>query len=394
MSSRRLILTFGLLTGLFAAGYGVMFTMLDDFRAQYGIGPTALGGIVAMGFFASFLAQTLIAPMADRGHARALVFAGMIFEIVGLLGMAAGRHVMALLVSRFIMGIGAGMAVPAVRRIVILAQPDRLGSNLGALLSADVGGFAFGPVISAFLVKPFGIPAPFLVMAVATAACLPVIMRVKVDETAAADVESTRFAFDLLRNKAYLAAVALGSAAFLMIGTFDSMWALVLRDLHASDWISNIGITLFALPLIVLGSIGGRLAQRVGPFRLGTIGILFGALFMFLYGRLPSGGAMLVVGMFHAVNDGLTISGTGVAVGIVVEPERQAGAQGLLGGVQTLVGGLTAITAGFLYQHAGRTTAYSACAAAMVALTATSMSLLSRERSRRSTSPVEAVAVG
>ncbi|MEZ5259235.1 MAG: hypothetical protein R2705_20840 [Ilumatobacteraceae bacterium] len=51
------------------------------------------------------------------------------------------------------------MAVPAVRRIVILADPAHLGSNLGLLLAADVGGFAMGPVVAALLIGPFGIPA-------------------------------------------------------------------------------------------------------------------------------------------------------------------------------------------------------------------------------------------
>ena len=55
-----------------------------------------------------------------------------------------------------------------------------------------------------------------------------------------------------------------------MVGTFDALWVLVLDDLDTSDWIANLGITLFALPLIFLGPLGGRLAQRIGPFRVGT----------------------------------------------------------------------------------------------------------------------------
>jgi MFS family permease len=153
-----------------------------------------------------------------------------------------------------------------------------------------------------------------------------------------------------------------------MVGTFDALWVLVLSDLHTSDVIANLGITLFALPLIFLGPFGGRLAQRIGPIRLGSIGLLIGAGFMFSYGQLPSGIAMFTVSMFHALNDGITVSSSGVAVGLVAPHDRQAGAQGLLGGVQTLIGGIAAITAGALYQGAGRAVAYSVCAAAMVVL--------------------------
>ena len=367
MRGRRLVLTFGLLTSLEAAGYGVMFTMLDDFRDEYGIGGGALGGVVATGFFAAFLAQVLIAPLADRGYARRLVYLGMFGNIVGLLGMAFGTTIPMLLAARFVMGVGAGMVVPAVRRIVILAQPDQMGANLGLLLSADVAGFAMGPAVSAVLVGPFGIPAPFLAIAAATVVCLPVVARVDVRETRDEEAPAARFAFDLLRSRPYGAAAAMGAAVFLMIGTFDALWVLVLSDLDTSDWIANLGITLFAMPLIVLGSTGGRLAQRVGPFRLGTLGLFGGATFMFLYGLLPSGGAMFAVAMVHALTDGLTVSSTSVAVGIVSPPDRQAGAHGLLGGIQTLVAGITALAAGALYEAFGRTAAYTACAVGMLA---------------------------
>jgi hypothetical protein len=89
---------------------------------------------------------------------------------------------------------------------------------------------------------------------------------------------------------------------------------------------------------------------------------------MFLYGQMPSGGAMLAVAMFHAISDGLTVSSPGIAVGMVVAEERQAGAQGMLGGVQTLVGGIAALAAGSIYQNHGRTTAYTVCALTMALL--------------------------
>ncbi len=365
MRVRPLIVTFGMVGAFLAAGYGALFTLLDDFREEYGIGETALGGVIGIGFFAGFLAQVVIAPLADRGFARRLVLGGMALDVVGLVMMAFASSIVPLLAGRFVMGIGIGMAVPAIRRIVILAEPTNLGQNLGRLLAADVAGFAAGPALSALLVGPFGIPAPFLFIAAGTLVAMPVVARTHVAET----VERTgqRFAFDLLRNRPFAGAVVLGCAVFLMIGAFDALWSLALDDLGAKEWIANLGITLFALPLVVLGSPGGRLAQRIGPFRVGTVGLLAGAMFMMLYGLMPSGGAMFAVAMVHAVSDGLTVASTGVAVGLVVPGERQAGAQGVLGGMQTLVAGIAALVIGAVYEHGGRTLAYSVSAAAMVA---------------------------
>jgi hypothetical protein len=79
---------------------------------------------------------------------------------------------------------------------------------------------------------------------------------------------------------------------------------------------------------------------------------------------------MFAVAMVHSLNDGLTVSASGVAVGMVAPAARQAGAQGLLGGTQTLTGGLCALLAGQLYGHLGRVWAYTACALLMVTLVA------------------------
>jgi MFS family permease len=368
MSSRRLVLSCGALTATFAAGYGVMFTVLDDFRDDYGISAGALGAVVAAGFFMSFLAQVLLAPMADRGHAKRLVLVGIVAEVVGLLIMAVGRDVIVLLLARVIMGLGAGTALPSIRRIVILSDPDNLGSNVGTLLAADVAGFATGPAISAVLVGPFGIAAPFLVIAVVTTAFFPMLLRVHVDERHVEAGTEARFAFDLLRNRPYVAALCMGAAVFFMIGTFDALWVIVLDDLNTAEWIANLGIVMFAVPMFFLGSIGGRLAQRIGPFRVGTVGLLAGAAFLTGYGNAPSGMVIFWISMVHAICDGLTVSSAGVAVGLVAPAERQAGAQGLLGGTQTLTGGVAALMAGSLYDAHGRAVTYGVAAAAMVLL--------------------------
>ncbi len=373
------------------AGYGVLFTMLDDYRDEYGISESALGGVIGIGFFAGFLSQLTIAPLADRGHARRLVVGGVLLNVAGLVLMAVATNVVPLLSGRFVMGIGVGMAVPAIRRIVILADPDRLGNNLGRLIAVDVAGFAAGPAVSALLVDPFGIPAPFLVIAAATLVALPFVARTSVAE-AAVPVRQ-RFAVDLLRIRPFAGAVVMGCAVWLMIGAFDALWAVVLDDLDTDVWISNLGISLFALPLIIFGAAGGRLAQRVGPFRVGTVGLLLGAGFMLLYGLVPSGGAMFAVAMVHAVSDGLTVSSTGVAAGMVVAPERQAGAQGVLGACATLAAGITALMTGIIYEHAGRTAAYAVAAALMVALVAIGVRLAGPAWRLRGTVPTPPVGV-
>ncbi len=364
---------FSVLSAAFAAGYGVLFTVVGDFRDEYGISESAIGWVIGIGFLSGFVSQVFLAPLADRGHAKATIIAGVLASVVGLLLMGFGESLTPIMAGRLISGIGGGAAKPAIRRIVVLSDPDNLGQNLGRLMSADVFGFALGPAVSAVLVGPAGLAAPFVVIAVATGVCLLPMLRVTVEESG--DVVRQRLAVDLLRSRIVAGAVVLGTAVYVMIGAFDALWDVVHEDLGTGVWVANAGITLFSLPIIVLGATGGRLAQRIGPFRVGSAGLLLTAVTMFSYGQLPSGGWIFAVAMVHATIDGLSIAGAGVAIAMAVPSERQAGAQGLMGAAQALGAGITAIVIGAIYEASGRAAAYTTAAVMMVSLIAVSVVL-------------------
>ncbi|WP_420451043.1 MFS transporter [Ilumatobacter sp.] len=369
-SALRILFAFGGLAATLAAGYGVLFTIVDDYQQDYGISTSAIGLVIGIGFLSGFLSQVLVAPYADRGHARHVVVVGVLVSVAGLLMMALGTALTPILVGRVVNGLGVGAAAPAIRRIVILADPDNLGSNLGRLLSADVFGFAMGPAISAVLVGPLGIPAPFVVVAAASLVLLPFVARIPVDETALEHRPRKRLAIDLLRIRPFAGATILAGVVFMMIGGFDALWSLVHAELGTSEWIANLGITLFALPLVFLGPWGGRTAQTFGPFKLAAIGLVAGAGFLLGYGLLPTGGLIFALAMLHALSDGATVSATGVAAGMVIPADRQAGAQGMLGASQALMAGVMAVVTGSVYEAFGRTTAYAVVAGSMLVLTA------------------------
>ena len=336
--------------------YGVMFTMLDDYRDTYGITESKLGLIVAAGFITGFLANVIIAPYADKGHAKKLVILGIVLEIIGCLTMAFGGSFLAFLLGRFLTGLGSGSSEPAVRRIIILSNPENMGRNLGLSVSAGVGGFALGPVISAATVDYFGLAAPFLIICALLILVFIGITRLSVNEADAADAPAQRMAFDLLRIRPILGVTIIGLALFVMIGTFDSLWAVMMDDIDAPSWVASVGITIFALPMLFLAPVGGRMTQRVGPFKASIVGLSIAALFMTTYGMINSPYTMLGIGLLHGIVDGLTITGGSAAIALVAPKERLATAQGLYGGLQTLMGGVTAGIAGLSYEHIGRNT--------------------------------------
>jgi len=366
-SSGQLVWVFSTLSAALAAGYGVLFTMGGDYRDEYGISATTFGYIIGIGFILSFVAQFTIGPFGDRGFSRQMVFGGAALNAAGLLMMGFGTTATVIISGRVISGIAIGAAGPAIKRIVVVGSGNNLGRNLGRLFSADVFGFAMGPVISAVLVEPFGIASPFIVIAVITLILVALSLRVRVEETPP-DRNAQKFAFDLLRYRPFAGAVMLGVAAFVMIGAFDSLWDLVHTDLDTPEWMANLGIALFAIPLVLLGPTSGRLAQRVGPFLIAFAGMVVASIFFGIYGVLTVGSVFFGFTLIHAISDGLTFAASGVAVGLTAPEERQAGAQGVLGGMQSLGAGIMAPIAGWLYETQGQQTVYWVSAAMIFTL--------------------------
>jgi MFS family permease len=362
------------LAACLSSGYGVLFTVVGDYRDRYGISESMIGWIIGAGFIAGFVSQVVLAPIGDRGRARAVVLSGVLVNAVGLVMMGLGDDATTIMAGRIVAGLATGAAQPSIRRIVVVSAPDDLGRNLGRLLSAGVFGFAFGPALSAVLVGPFGLAAPFLVIAGGSLVTVAVTARVAVQEST--DGGGRRLvAIDLLRIRPLVGAIVLGGAVYLMIGVFDALWDVVHADLGTSTWLANLGVTLFAAPLVVLAPVGGRLAQQVGPFPVAAAGLVITSTFIASYGYLPTGTWIFAVAMVHATTDGLTIAASGVAVGVTAPAERQAGAQGLLGAAQALSAGVAAVVSGALYQAAGRATAYTTGAVLMVVMVVVGMGL-------------------
>jgi MFS family permease len=347
-----------------------MFAVLAKIRDTYGISETMLGVIVGAGFFASFFAQILLAPLADRGYARVLLLGGLTANFGGLLIVASASQSTAFILGRSLMGIGIGAAYPAMRRSIAFADPDNVGKNLGGMLSADVVGFLMGPAIAALLVSHIGIRWPFVVAAALSAVFFPVLARVPIGAADPNAADQPRLAIGLLRHRWMQSAVAYGLAFFVMIGIFDALWAVRIDDLKGAYIYVTLGIIVFAAPMVFLAERGGSWVEREGPYRTGGLGLCVAATCLGLYGLIPVPWILILVGCVHATNDGMTASSIPVAVNLAAPPEQLAGAQGLVGALQVLFGGIAAMSAGAIYDRLGPVATYLGGSATMFALIA------------------------
>lgn len=386
MRPTGLILALQVVYGLLASAYGLMFTLLDDWRDAYGITESRLGAIIAIGFFTTFFSQVVLAPIADRGRTRDSVILGCALITLGAAVMAVGSSFAPLFAGRFASGIGIGLVLPAVRRVVIVADPGRVGRNLGRGVAIEVTGFAIGPLIALATVGPLGLRAPYVVMTALTASLTAFVAFLPVPEVPAEGRAGERFAFDLLRRREFAGTVLLGVAFFLKIGVSDALWVVILDDIDTPSWMSTLSVASFALPWLLFGAFGGRVAQRIGAFRSALAGALGTVGFIAYYGVVGSPVAMILVSLVQISLDAFTILGVNIMVARITATERQAGAAGLLGGSQALTAGTSAIAAGVLYEQIGRaatmtTMALSILVIAVVAVAVAGRGVFVAERS-------------
>lgn len=338
-------------TGALSLGYGSIYTLLADLRDEYGFSESQLGVIAGVGFFAGFAAQVLLARQADRGHTAKMVRGGVALAAVAMLGCGIATEFWMFVLARTFLGLGSGMAGPAVRRLVILRDPDSVGTNLGQSASWDVGGFVLGPVVAAVIAEFFGLRAPFLV--------LGGMFVVLFFLTSTLDLRSTPIEVPagvhagLLRQRALLSALAASIAFYTTIGVFEAVWAVLLRDEGAETWLIGLTLSLFTVPMIFLAPIGGRVAQRRGPLRTVAVSIGVATACTFAYGVFGVLWILLAVSIIHAIADSFTMPGNQVGVAVATPPHQMAAGQGLLGASGLATAGTVGLLSGTVYEHAG-----------------------------------------
>ena len=352
-----------LVTGAMALGYGSIYTLLADLRDRFGFSETQLGLIAAAGFFAGFVAQVALARQADRGHAALMVRCGIAIAALAMVASALATQFWMFAGARLLLGLGSGIVGPAIRRVVIVRAPEDVGANLGKQMGWDMGGFVLGPVLAAVAAEAGGIRTPFVLMALLFGAVL--LLALRLDLQAGEGADEKRVVRGLLRNRPLLATLCAAIAFYITIGTFETTWAVLLRDRGAETWLIGLTLSLFTVPMIFLAPLGGKTAHQRGPIKVVTFSIGTAIVCTFAYGVIPSLWVILLISLVHAVADSFTMPGNQVAVAMAAPPTQVAAALGLLGATGLATAGLVGLVAGAIYEHAGRGVLFTGTAVVM-----------------------------
>lgn len=361
----RRLLPYYLLVALVMMSLGGIFTLLGELRDELGFEEWQLGVMVGAGFLTAFVANVTLSRFSDRGHSAAMIR-------LGLIGLATGTAIMAIasdylwyLVARMLLGVGAGTLTPAVRRIVVVSDSDRVGRNLGQLGAFDVGGFLVGPIVAGVLAQLFSFRAPFIAFAIVTVLFVPVVARLPPDE--GETTTEKRVIGRLLQHPGIRAMLCVAIGWYAMIGLFEAVWAVMLTDRGAETWLIALTFTIVMLPMLFLAPIGGELAQRHGPLRIAMVGVLAVAPAVASYGFVEHLGWLTLIATAQGSFDAVIFPATQVGAAMASDDELAASAQGLQGATLQVTAGIVAILAGFAYGPIGPKGIFAGAACLMLA---------------------------
>ncbi len=352
------------LVAMLMVGYGALFSLLAEIRNNFGFSSFDIGLIGGAAFAAGFVAQLWLSRYADIGYGNLMLQAGLAISVLSTAWMIFASTLPEWIISRALLGFGAGCIRPAVRRLAVTMKPEEAGQFLGLLAAYETGGFLIGPVIAATFNTWLGFSETFIALTLLLAVFIPVVMRA--DVPASKEPQQDNVLRSLLAKPVMQACMAMGIAFWITIGVFEAIWAIFLSDLGASMVFIGLTMSLFGIPMIFIAPIAGGYAQRKGALRVATVSIFVSIVCMLFYGFIDNLWLLCLPLLVHSIADSYTMPATQLAVAEASGDAALAAGQGLFGATGMAVGAVTAVAGGALYETLGASGLWVSAALAMV----------------------------
>ncbi len=343
----------------------MVFPALSDLQDRYGFSNGGLGVISAAGFFASFLVQLLLAPLADKGRQRTFVLTALLLASAGSVMFAFGTTLWMFIAARAVAGVSLGLSGPAVRAIVGGLDRNRAAERLGRLRGIELAGFTGGPLIGALLIEPFGLRGAFLVFGAVALVGFVLVSGRPLPQLPPSD--STRsISVDLLRDRKVRAAVLASVTLFVPVGIYDSLWDRYITDRGGNNLQVGLTFLLYTIPFVLFAARGGRLADRMGPSRATVRGIWLIAPLVFIYGLLPTPELLIAFGLVEGLFGAFAAPAAQAFVARSAPEGRATATQGLAGSGDLLMGSAMSLVAPLIYGRWGPEWTFGFAAVLMV----------------------------
>ncbi|MBA8848430.1 MFS transporter [Microcella alkalica] len=436
---RRLVPSVVAAMALLSSASFVIFPLIPELQGSLGVSTAEIGYLAAAGFAAALVAELLVAPAADRGHARLMAVVGVLL-VAGSLGLsAAATDGWQLIAGRAVGGFGFGIFVIAASALIVRHDHRRSGELLGRLGAAELAGIAIGPLGSGLALSFAG---PSAILAVSAAVVLVALVPVLVgfreatasgggarglgagghpraidadgdaigsdgDDASLGDdphprtggiaagvlgfdgtdadrslrfgSSAPRTSIDLLRSPRIVGIVLLYAAVMVPTGAYDGVWPRFMADIGAGPVLTALSYALFAVPYVLVAGWAGRLADRRGGVSAYARGMLILLPIVTLYGFVTNPFIATGMGFVESTGQALAFIGAAAAMAHAVDPARAGSAQGLLRGIGLAAATVAAAVSGLAYEAGGALLLFGGTAVAVSAIAAVGL-LLARTR--------------
>jgi len=307
-------------------GFGIVLPLLPTYAAVFHVSPAAIGFLVTSFSLLQLVAVPVWGAISDRFGRRPVLIVGLVGSAASYVLFAVAGSYWALLVSRIVAGaMGATIGV-AQAYIADITTPERRAHAMGVLGAAFAMGFILGPALGGVLATHSYSSAGVVAAALCAANALAAFAWLP--ETPRHETTRRQGRLPLTALLSPLAASFLLTAAFAVIHVTLPLFG---RDLW-HDSTRQMGM-LFAymgiISAVVQGGVVGRLAPRVGEYRLAAGGGLLLAVGLALVpaattrlalyaalGALSAGSALATPSVYAAVSRRAAASQQGAALGI------------------------------------------------------------------------------
>lgn len=385
--------------GLFtlAASIGMVFALLHELRDAHGLSSGVIGWIAGVSFFSAVASQLLIAPFADRGHARRVMALSILGGAVAAITFAVASEPWQFIGARIVAGLAFGAYLPAAQAVVTAADPERAGQQLGRLAGVQTAGFIIGPGIGAGLVAAWGLDAPFYCLSAALVVLVGPVAAIRVEEIVSDEppLGAVDTVFDMLatmarigRRRDALAAAIISAALVMPAGMYEAIWAIFLQDLGASTTFIGVSLVLYGLPFMVAAPIGGRLADQYGPKLIATIALALVIPLTVVYGHLTMPWLLMSLAMVEGAANGLGMPSAQTLMARSTKAGERATGQGLAAATGQLAAGVAALTAPRLFETYGPEWTFFWVAVAILAIGALGLAVGADGNAKKRTVPI------
>lgn len=333
------------------------------YQARDHFGPTAVTVAFAVMVLGAALGFGLLGHLSDRFGRRRVIVPSLLVGIASAGVLASWPDLPGLIVGRIITGVAVGLmastASAYLSDLYHVARPERAGSHVPSLVAsvANLGGLAFGPLVSGALAQwaPAPLTTSYLVFAGVLSVLLLLVLATPetVDTTLRADERPTRFALLPGRGRVFAAAAGLGFFSFALMGLFSSLGAVMVRGRLGITSTFVVGLapfTAFAASAVAQLALGA-LAQR-RQLVIGTAAFPVGMVLTALAIQRPTLGFFLFAVAVAGAGAGLVFKAAVAQSAAAAAPASRAGVLAVFFVIAYAGMGLPSVAFSLVIRHA------------------------------------------